>query len=419
MHEPRYHLKPSYMKPVTPLLALLAACWFGCKSKENLNPQLPPPSPVETSQQAGNFYFPKSYIPGQVIKIEKGKSVFYVEKSGEYYRMEGDILFTQEQVRLMLQAAPNARAVTGDVIKLWPGGVVPYTINANVTTTGDTSISRAIQHWESKTAIRFVPRTNQADYIEFTGSNSNNSFIGRKGGAQTVNFVQNSSCTLIHELGHAIGFFHEQSRADRNSFISINWNNIRPEMQFNFQTYVEQGENGLDIGTFDFESIMLYPSIITDGNFVYNTGIRTISRLTGPPEYWPNICALSQGDIESANALYRPVYLKAVYGIDDRSSEWEDDYTSYLSVNVFSDAAGTIPLNLPRRLQVKYSISTYEHPSIYGGYNSVITLEPGQQSYFITSGVSGCRYDGSMNPVPGCRWTSLGLLGGPSYTIVP
>ena len=42
---------------------------------------------------------------------------------------------------------------------------------------------------------------------------------------------------VIHELMHATGFWHEQSRADRDQHITINWNNIQSGMEFNFLKY--------------------------------------------------------------------------------------------------------------------------------------------------------------------------------------
>lgn len=55
------------------------------------------------------------------------------------------------------------------------------------------------------------------------------SYLGARGGRQTIS-LQTPDCTgsgvTVHELMHALGFVHEQSRADRDKYVTIMWSNI-------------------------------------------------------------------------------------------------------------------------------------------------------------------------------------------------
>lgn len=59
---------------------------------------------------------------------------------------------------------------------------------------------------------------------------------------------------VAHEIGHAIGLLHQHSRADRDDYVHINWENIPKSSQYYFKR-----ENASTFGVpYDYTSLMQY-----------------------------------------------------------------------------------------------------------------------------------------------------------------
>lgn len=61
--------------------------------------------------------------------------------------------------------------------------------------------------------------------------------------------------TVVHEIGHAIGFFHEQSRSDRDNHITVLFENMDAQMRGQFE---KQDDMNFTV-PYDFSSVMQYP----------------------------------------------------------------------------------------------------------------------------------------------------------------
>ena len=172
---------------------------------------------------------------------------------------------------------------------------------------------------EELTCIQFESRTSESDFLYLvngdgfvgltpliTRTNTSDicrchSKVGRVGGRQILSL--GPGChdvgSVLHELGHAVGLYHEHMRYDRDQFLKIEWNNIAPSMQDQFQKIPRTEYR--PAATFDYNSIMIYGSKAFSKN-----GRKTmIPRKAGASIYESHYKRrLSQADIINMNTLY-------------------------------------------------------------------------------------------------------------------
>ncbi|XP_050716599.1 hatching enzyme 1.2-like [Eriocheir sinensis] len=181
-------------------------------------------------------------------------------KSGHF---QGDIILeSEDQLIQIFEDHPDAQnSATSNENNLWPGGVIPYVISSSYNYRERQVIARAMEELSSETCLTFVPRTFHYDYIHIYKGYDCSSAVGRNGGRQRLSLGDDCMYVgiVIHELLHAVGFWHEHTRYDRDDYVYIIEENIMDNKKHNFYKQSKRSSTDLDL-PYDYASIMHYKS---------------------------------------------------------------------------------------------------------------------------------------------------------------
>ena len=215
--------------------------------------------------------------------------------ANEMYK-QGHVVNDKRRRVLGADADPNS---------LWPNGIVPYTFKSGDFTKEHMNIIEMnIKEMNDKVNpfVNFRPYdyTTDVNYIVFkSGDGGCWSYLGMIGGPQTVN-LGGKICwdlsTTEHELMHAIGFWHEQSRYDRDDFVKVFYENIQDGFQGQFSKRNRLDDLGFK---YDYRSIMHY------GPKAFSKNGKDVLKSINPPgEKLGNWDSMSDSDIGQVRALY-------------------------------------------------------------------------------------------------------------------
>ncbi len=202
-------------------------------------------------------------------QTEKMVSKKFFGNETEFREIDGNLVIG-DMILLPEQVEESNLIAKGTILnrssRRWPKSgnryIVPYVIDGKLP--NKSRVNKAMNHWKNKTKIRFVERTNQRDYVYFTDDGGCYSYVGKIGGRQIISIGSNcSKGNTIHEIGHAIGMYHEQSHPKRDDFVKINFQNITSGREGNFRI---QSASNVKTTNFDLGSIMMYGSFFFSKN---------------------------------------------------------------------------------------------------------------------------------------------------------
>ncbi|XP_029417342.1 meprin A subunit beta [Nannospalax galili] len=218
------------------------------------------------------------------------RDIFDINEDFGLDLFEGDI-------RLEVQ---ERNSIIGEEYR-WPH-TIPYVLEDSLEMNAKGVILNAFERYRLKTCIDFKPWTGEANYISVIKDSGCWSSVGnRRVGRQELSIGQNCDriATVQHEFLHALGFWHEQSRADRDDYVMIVWDRILEGREHNFNVYDDRVSDSLNV-PYDYTSVMHYSKTA----FQNGTEPTIVTRISDFEDVIGQRMDFSDADLKKLNRLY-------------------------------------------------------------------------------------------------------------------
>ncbi|CAD5225826.1 unnamed protein product [Bursaphelenchus xylophilus] len=141
------------------------------------------------------------------------------------------------------------------------GQPISYYFHSNLSPSTRNLIRKGIKFWEENTCITFEENGSFHPRVRFFQGGGCYSQVGKAFGQAEQVVSIGRGCEqfgiITHEVGHTMGFFHSQSRYDRDSYVKIVYSNLSPTLASQFSKQTESTNNNYGV-PYDYGSVMHY-----------------------------------------------------------------------------------------------------------------------------------------------------------------
>ena len=269
---------------------------------------------------------------GEVVEFNIGGEQLVLEKFGDQYVFQGDIIISEMLLNEMSNKQVNKFGI-GELfgVLTWPNNTVPYEFSSDISDTYIDKANMAMEMISKHSKVVFKERRNETYYVLFK-QNSNRQASASLGldpfiKEHEVNFdpAWFEAGSFAHELLHILGIVHEHTRSDRDDYVTVYSNNIQSCSESNFRRHL----SFMPDAGYDYNSIMHYGSYACLNPDTDKVPENATILTTNGEEVRANRSDLSEKDIQQINELYP----------DDIDSYWPRD-TDTEVVDVTNPATG-------------------------------------------------------------------------------